>query len=211
MKNIWTILLILLLPSCNLNLEREKSFLELIKTKVDNSEISEDHFYRLKVFHKYMRDNNRLNELNNKDLLSIQDNYSNYIKQEGELKKHSLVHKDLKIISSKEIKNDSIFYIIKYKNRTEKDIVNMKLSINIYDMQGQFQQTNFWFCEGPNCLDGFKAKVSSSILDRGMKINSEDKMIYEFEIGDEIKMSKFKINGVLVNYTDNSKTEIGRI
>ena len=85
----------------------------------------------------------------------------------------------------------------------------MKISINTLDMSGELYQTTKWECLGPNCLNGFKAKLAFGVLEQGMKINTNDQEMYGFRQGEEIQMSRFEIRGIEVNYDDNSKTKIG--
>ena len=211
MKLLAKVLILILIIGCQSPGTSKKSFLESIENKYLNQEITEDHHYRLRVFHKYMNDNGRLNELEGLSLLSIQDKYNHFIKQKGRKNSHELAHKDFLVKSNKQIRKDSINYILEYENRTKKTVENMKIAINTFDMTGELYQTSTWECKGSNCLNGFKAKLGSEVLELGMKIRPNDLKIYGLKTGEELNLSRFAVSGIEVNYSDKSQTKIGNI
>ncbi len=196
---------------CHNNPKESLSFLEAIDVEMEQGNISDDLHLRFRIFHKYMKDHNRLGELKGLSLLIIQDKYNYFIRSKGRIDKQELAHKDFLVNCKKRIKGESIVYVLQYQNRTNKMCLDMKIAIDTYDLIGEWPRTDVWESNGDDCFQNYEAIVPPDAFELGLKINQADKNEYDLETEDELILSRFEISGLEILYEDSSTLKIGNI
>ena len=161
MKYYYLAFVVFFLSTCSRNIENNSNdkFLDQVKKLYQEGQIDSSLYFRLKIYDKYIIENERIEDIRNKSIYQIIEGLGRVVKRTGTINYSNKVHKDFRLRISKELTKDSLSYKIKYDNRTTRAIEKMEISISTFDMMGSYLQGNIWNCNGADCLNNYIAKL----------------------------------------------------
>lgn len=212
MKKTAYIIALILIASCENTKPDDgalnEPFKENIKYLLETRQIDTLLHLRLAIYEEIAKVKND-ETIKTASLYSIIDNLGEVCPKRGYMYERDTRHEDYSLIVTKDlIKADSFFYNIRYKNRTGRNVKNMALDVDIYDLMGQYVGTYSLECNGDGCLNNMRMQIDNEDLaPKQISIDRLQRNVDYFDETDIFKYSRFDLNKLEIEYLDGKKKE----